>query len=76
MENSNPNSKNLNRNEIRNSKSSEDIPKKQKRYRILSEERRKKEKLKNKENEKNFNKRNESKKKSLEVKQDELKEKL
>ena len=76
MENSNPNSRNLKRNEKKKEESNDDVPKKQKRYRILSEERRKKEKLKNKENEKNFNKRCESKKKSLEVKQDELKEKL
>ena len=76
MENSNPNSRNLNRNETKNDESNEEISKKKKRYRILSEERRKQEKLKNKENEKNLNKRSESKKKSLEVKQDELKEKL
>ena len=70
-ENTNNDSENENQNDI----SITNVPKKQKRYRIFSEERRKKDQIKNKEEEPQ-NKRSESKKKSIEIKQDAIKEKL
>ena len=73
MDNENPN--NYSENENQNDISITNVPKKQKRYRIFSEERRKKDQIKNKEEEPQ-NKRSESKKKSIEIKQDAIKEKL
>ena len=70
-ENNNNDSENENPNDI----SITNAPKKQKRYRIFSEERRKKDQIKNKEEE-TQTKRSESKKKSIEIKQDAIKEKL
>ena len=70
-ENNNNDSENENQNDI----SITNAPKKQRRYRIFSEERRKKDQIKSKEEEPQ-NKRSESKKKSIEIKQDAIKEKL
>ena len=71
----NDNNNNDSENENQNDISITNVPKKQKRYRIFSEERRKKDQIKNKEEE-TQSKRSESKKKSIEIKQDAIKEKL